>query len=445
MFQKSLLYLSFLVLIATQGCSVHKIVVSEGAAWIGRELNSTEGLQKHDFGFALYDPKSSEWIYRRKADKYFTPASNTKILTLYTALHYLTDSTEALRYTHQGDIRTVDTLIFWGTGDPSLLYRDWGSEHVLDFLRSHEGPILYAPREEIDKYGTGWAWDDYPYRFQVEKSTLPVYGNRVTFSKLSIALDSETSPEYFRPFVIEDPGQDVFAERLPNSNSFEINPALIDEVPFEKEIPFVWSSYDVASILTDVLGRKVVLDYKFNDGEKYKAIKGMPLDTLYQRMMQASDNFIAEQLLLLCANEMNGEYSTEYVIEAAQDSLFSNVFDQFQWFDGSGLSRYNLFTPRSLVWVLDKLLEEKGFDYIRKIFAVGGVSGTIEDWYAGPHGPYVFAKTGTMRNRHCLSGYLFTKSGRTLIFSFMNQNYIGSSAEVKEGMQRILMSIYEKY
>ncbi|RLD19753.1 MAG: hypothetical protein DRI69_07725 [Bacteroidetes bacterium] len=445
MFKKSFLYLSLLALLAIQSCSTHKIAVGDGASWLARELKSTEGLQDHDFGFALYDPASSKWLYRRKADKYFTPASNTKILTLYTALHYLQDSTETLRYTHRGDPSTGDTLIFWGTGDPSLLYHDFTSEHVLDFLRSHEGPLYYAPREEVKKYGPGWAWDDYPYRYQVEKSTLPVYGNRVTFSRLSLALDGQITPDYFRQYVIENPEQDVFVKRLPDANSFEMNALLIDALPFEKEIPFVVSPYEVASILSEIIGRKVELDYRFHDKENYEVIHGVPLDSLYQIMMHDSDNFIAEQLLLLCANEMHEEYSTKYVIKHTQNDLFADVPDAFQWFDGSGLSRYNLFTPRSLVWLLDKLQEEKGLDYIREVFAGGGESGTIEGWYAGSKGPYVFAKTGTLRNHHCLSGYLITESGKTLIFSFMHQNYIGSSIQIKEGMQSILESIHMKY
>ena len=445
MFRIGKLYLILIVVVTLQSCSAHKIVVGDGAGWLGREMKSTDGLQDHDFGFALFDPVGSEWIYDRNSTKYFTPASNAKILTLYTALHYLKDSTEALRFVRKPNVHEGDTLIFWGTGDPSLLYHNWGSEHILDFLRSNDGPLYYAPRAEIEKYGPGWAWDDYPYRFQVEKSTLPVYGNRLTFSRFTLALEGEVSPPYFRQYVVEDAGQNVFARRMPDANSFTINSELVDKLPFEVEIPFIVSSYDVAEILSETLNRKVTLDYNFRQWDTYQVIKGVSLDSLYQLMMRDSDNFIAEQLLLLCANEMNGDFTTQRTIEAAQEDLLSDAPDPFQWFDGSGLSRYNLFTPRSLVWILDQLLKEKGLDYIKEIFAAGGVNGTIEDWYGGSSQPVVFAKTGSLRNRHCLSGYLIAKSGRTLIFSFMHQNFIGSSISVKEGMQHVLRSVYEKY
>src|SRR5688500_9230324 len=68
-------------------------------------------------GFALYDLDKDRMIFEQPSDKYFTPASNTKLFTLYTCLNMLVDSIPGLRY-----IERNDSLIFWGTGDPSLLH-----------------------------------------------------------------------------------------------------------------------------------------------------------------------------------------------------------------------------------------------------------------------------------------------------------------------------------
>ncbi len=79
-------------------------------------------------------------------------------------------------------------------------------------------------------------------------------------------------------------------------------------------------------------------------------------------------------------------------------------------------------------------------------FPAGGESGTIEDWYPGNPEPYIYAKTGSLSNNHCLSGYLLTKSGKTLIFSsFMNNHFMESSSEIKNRMQSIFEEIRDTY
>jgi D-alanyl-D-alanine carboxypeptidase/D-alanyl-D-alanine-endopeptidase (penicillin-binding protein 4) len=154
-------------------------------------------------------------------------------------------------------------------------------------------------------------------------------------------------------------------------------------------------------------------------------------------MIHPSDNFIAEQLLFVCASEKNLPLQTAEIIEFAIDSLLQNLPDAPVWRDGSGMSRYNMFTPRSMVHVLNNLYQDIDIATLFTIFPTGGKSGTIKNLYAG-NPPYVFAKTGTISNNHCLSGYIRTNSGKVLIFSFMNNHYVGSSSVYKAEMQRVL-------
>ena len=120
-----------------------------------------------------------------------------------------------------------------------------------------------------------------------------------------------------------------------------------------------------------------------------------------------------------------------------------------QWVDGSGLSRYNMFTPKSIIRLLEAIDEEYANDSnLFHLLPAGGESGTISNWYA-PQGkrkePYVYAKTGTLSNNHSLSGYLLTNSGKKLYFSFMNNHYIGSSSKVKKEMDKVLWYIHGNY
>ena len=43
-------------------------------------------------GICVYDPAKATYIYNYQGDKYFIPASNTKLFTLYAGLKYLGDS-----------------------------------------------------------------------------------------------------------------------------------------------------------------------------------------------------------------------------------------------------------------------------------------------------------------------------------------------------------------
>jgi D-alanyl-D-alanine carboxypeptidase/D-alanyl-D-alanine-endopeptidase (penicillin-binding protein 4) len=68
----------------------------------------------------------------------------------------------------------------------------------------------------------------------------------------------------------------------------------------------------------------------------------------------------------------------------------------------------------------------------------------VKNWYKADS-PYIFGKTGSLSNNHCLSGYLITKSGKTLIFSFMNSNFVASTSDIRSNMQGILEYIRDNY
>ncbi|MDX1408026.1 MAG: D-alanyl-D-alanine carboxypeptidase, partial [Saprospiraceae bacterium] len=288
------------------GCSVHRAVVSSGDRGLARVVNNAQGLKGHDFGLALYDPSTGEWLYQRQADQYFTPASNTKILTLYTALQCLGDSTIALYYVTRGD-----SLYFWGAADPSLLYTPIpDADRALDQLRSHEGPLFYAPHVETDKFGPGWSWGDYQYAYQVERSELPLYGNRIRFRVNGPDSPLEVEPDYFSQYVTMNPDAPYSIQRLPFANAFEINPDRVRRFPWEVAVPFAIDDYLLMELLRDTLGRRVDLAYGFDHPSRPRTITGVPVDTLYRRLMQQSDNFIAEQLLLQSALTVLDTFAT---------------------------------------------------------------------------------------------------------------------------------------
>jgi serine-type D-Ala-D-Ala carboxypeptidase/endopeptidase (penicillin-binding protein 4) len=78
------------------------------------------------------------------------------------------------------------------------------------------------------------------------------------------------------------------------------------------------------------------------------------------------------------------------------------------------------------------------------LLAAGGQPGTFRNIYQAQV-PFVFGKSGSFSHVQNQSGYLLTKSGRILLFSFMNNNYRVSSAEIRNEMVRIMTEVHEKY
>jgi len=173
-------------------------------------------------------------------------------------------------------------------------------------------------------------------------------------------------------------------------------------------------------------------------------LKSIPVDSLYRVMMQDSDNFIAEQLLLQCAAAVSDTLKPEIALRYAKKKLLADLPDSLQWVDGSGLSRFNLFTPRSIVGLWKKVYQIVPQERLFKLLAVGGKTGTLKNWHKAEE-PYIFGKTGSLSNVRALSGFLISKKNKILIFCFMNNNFTVSGTEVRTRVEKILKQVHDKF
>jgi D-alanyl-D-alanine carboxypeptidase/D-alanyl-D-alanine-endopeptidase (penicillin-binding protein 4) len=160
-------------------------------------------------------------------------------------------------------------------------------------------------------------------------------------------------------------------------------------------------------------------------------------------MMHRSDNFFAEQTLLMVSNERLGYMNDEKIIDTLLKTDFKDLPQKPRWVDGSGLSRYNLFTPQDFVAILNKMKNEFGMDRIKVILATGG-EGTISSYYKADSG-YIYGKTGTLSGVVAFSGFLYTKKGKLLIFSTLVNNHNASATEVRRAVEKFLQGIRNKY
>jgi len=160
-------------------------------------------------------------------------------------------------------------------------------------------------------------------------------------------------------------------------------------------------------------------------------------------MMYRSDNFYAEQSLLMVSNELLGYMNDRAVIDSLIKTDLKDLPQQPSWVDGSGLSRFNLFTPEDLVTLLIKMKNEFGLQRMQNVLPKGN-TGTLEDRYIKV-GNNIFAKTGTLNGVVALSGYLVCKSGKLVLFSVLVNNHNDKASAVRSAIEKFITGIWEKY
>ena len=397
----------------------------------------------HFTGFALYDMDQQKMIYELNSDKYFTPASNTKLFTFYTCLRMLGDSIPALKYTVRND-----SLVFWGTGDPAFLQTDLKGVNGFNLLKQSDKKLFFSTGQyQNDFFGYGWAWNDYNDYYQAEITELPIEDNvAVVYADKNGQL--QISPSYLKTYLKCDSNYKPAAfgvRREFQSNTF-VYPAMAVPAGYRQEIPWKTSTALTLALLQDTL-KKQVEELHLPLSDDAKTIYDANADSVYKRMLQPSDNFIAEQLLLVCSSVKFKFLNTDSVIQYSKTHYLDDLPDAPQWVDGSGLSRHNLFTPRSIIKLLCKISDQlKNDSLLHSMMPIGGVAGTIKNAYKTDNGqPFVWAKTGSLSNNHNQSGYLITRKGRRFAFSFMNNNFTRSTREIRDEMVRIMTYVHEKF
>jgi len=119
-------------------CSVQKQIAKQAQQSI---LSDSNFFAAH-VGIALFDVEKQQYVYNYQSNKYFVPASNTKLLTCYAAMKYLGDSLVGLKYIKDEDEYTVKF-----TGDPTLLHSDFKQHPVYDFFKKNHDNITVIPAD----------------------------------------------------------------------------------------------------------------------------------------------------------------------------------------------------------------------------------------------------------------------------------------------------------
>lgn len=385
---------------------------------------------RHFTGLVVYNPESKDTIISYNSNQYFTPASNVKIFTLYSALKVLPENIPAFNYSIE-----KDTITIQGVGNPTFLHSYFNDSTALSFTSKFNKINLVANNLIDDKYGPGWAWEDFDAPYSLERSSFPMYGNVLSISNNK---GLKSVPNTLLSDV--EVGSNSMKRELA-ANTFYFDPKVKDSV----KIPMFIDSLLTVRLWNELVPNKVRITDKMSRNLSQTAYTSIPSDSLFRKMMVDSDNFLAEQLLILSSSTLSDTLSIKRIQSFILMNYLADIKQSPRWVDGSGLSRYNLFTPNSFVQVLTKMYNEVPHDRLMNMFPIGGESGTIKNWFSGNNRPYIYAKSGSLSNNYCLSGYLITNAGNTLVFSFMNNHYMKGSSEIKNEMQTILESLRDHF
>ena len=194
--------------------------------------------------------------------------------------------------------------------------------------------------------------------------------------------------------------------------------------------------------MEDTLHKTVYKSYFTDDKRNEKEFHSQPTDSVLKPMMHYSDNFFAEQSLLMVSTKLLGVMNDEKIIDTLLKTDFKDLPQKPHWVDGSGLSRYNLFSPQDFVAILNKMKDAFGMERIKNILATGG-TGTLSNYYIAESG-YIFAKTGTLSGVVAISGFLYTKKNKLVIFSVLINNHQSNATNIRRAVEKFIEEIRNK-
>ncbi|MFM8710528.1 MAG: D-alanyl-D-alanine carboxypeptidase/D-alanyl-D-alanine-endopeptidase [Sphingomonadales bacterium] len=412
-----------------------------------RQLAATDAFDKAHWGVSILDLATNRYWYNQNGHKYFVPASNTKIPTCYVAMRQLQDRLPAAVVRE-----TTDTLYVQPQGDPSFLHPDFSMQPLWQQMLAAKKHVVlrFSTRDRFEAYGSGWSWDDYQEPYLAERSAFPLYGNLVSFEAANQRVKA-TPSRVLRPPFIKEPMVQLIGtagnfsiSRSQDENLFSINrgarPFTKTTIPYKTNRGVTNFIFLQDTLQQMGLSASVSLEALPLQG---RLLYSQPLDSFLVPLMHRSDNFFAEQSLLMISQRVLGYMSDRALIDTLLATDLRGLPQPPRWVDGSGLSRYNLFTPQDMVTILYRMQQEFGWSRIKTIFPSGN-EGTLRGYYVNDS-TAIYAKTGTLSGVVALSGFLQTRKGKWLAFSVLVNNHQSTATAVRRQVEKFLGELRNRY
>lgn len=432
-------------------------------------------------GVIVQDAKTGEIIYDYHGAKHFLPASTTKLFTAAAALKALGANYQyntSLFYnpnTLSNGIHSGDIAVQF-TGDPSLSLKNLYS--LLQTLAAAkittiEGNLIIDDTIFAGPmFALGWTWDSTAWHHAAPVSAIIIDRNQFGITlfpsdkeggKVTATLDKEYFASSFRSMRV-----DVRAVTFEDSENLCQLTTIVDEKnnlelggcwpigtqPTHLRVAIKNPRYQAEQLITAGLQQ---LNIKLTGSVKFAKTPtnltrlayhaSEPLSALLKPILAESNNLYAESLTKTLGAKLYGIGSFKTGSAAVQNVLTETTgidFKQTRMLDGSGESRYNLFSPRDLARLLYSMRKDQPLaDHFRNALAMSGMSGSLQNRFT-KLSPHVQAKTGTLNGVSTLAGYFTSHTNRELIVAIMINHALEGSAFLKQFEEELCYFIVEQ-
>ena len=430
------------------------------------------------------DAATGEVIYS-SPQKSLSTASVMKLFTTAVALDILgPEHTFSTSLYCTGDLNPKTgilkgNLILKGGADPAFYssyfedhyrgcFENWISQLKMSGIKQINGKIL-LDLTALDHTAVpgGWDWDDIGNYYGAGVSALTFRDNIYTIHFSS----SKTPGELVSITSIDPEIPGLKLENLVRSSMGSGDHTIVYGAPgsyqeyVEGTIPVSKEDFEVRASMTDpamVAGqtfRKKILEsgLTISGGMARMAAKDSvgrilvsnfqspPLKDLIVPLNKESINLFAEHLLRESGRGRTGESSIGKGIETyRQYCKEKGIFmEGFFPADGSGLSRSNALSARTLVETMKTVYDGANRELFFNSFPIAGVDGTLKNSFKGtPLEKNLRAKTGSMARVRSISGMMQTKSGKTVLVAIILNNFDYNSSETSKILESILLTVY---
>ncbi len=417
------------------------------------------------WGILVQPLSTGQTLYSRDAQKYFTPASNLKLLTTAAALQELGANFRIRTSVYQngnGVLRVV------GRGDPSL--SDAELQKLAQQLKQ-KGITQIQQLIADDSYIQGdivnptWQWEDVQSDYgapvnsfilnqnifslklipqAVGKSLQVVWTDagearqwRIINQSVTVA---QNQPSYIN--VTRELSGTIL--RIQGQLTTNSEPSLIDLPVVDPNYYFLRRFRTALATEKITLGQTLVVNGGVNQ-EEIAFVESPPLAELLAETNLNSNNLYAEALLRALSVKklrVKNQTSADVGLEVVKASLTKLGVDPANYIlvDGSGLSRRNLVTPEAFVQTLRGIARTPTAYLYRASLPVAGKSGTLKGRFQGTSAEgIVQAKTGTLTGAISLSGYMNAPKYEPLVFSIIVNQSEQPASVVRQAIDEVVV------